>query len=198
MHINKSNIIILNGTSSAGKSTLATELQKQLKTPYLHIGIDSFIDMMPSGINNFTTPNKPTIGFWCQTTEAPCGTPVDKIILGEYAQAINSSYRSTVAHLLNEGHNLILDEVFLGGLENYYKWQKLLAPYNTLLVGVVPPLEATEQREKDRGDRRPGTARSQHHIIHDNIPYDLVIDNEQNSNVKCAEQIIGTLKNKYN
>ena len=41
------NIIILNGTSSAGKSTLAKALQAKLDTPYLHAGIDNYIFMLP-------------------------------------------------------------------------------------------------------------------------------------------------------
>lgn len=197
MHKNQSNIIILNGTSSAGKSTLAKELQKLLPTPYLHIGIDSFIDLMPAEINKFNSPNEPSIGFWCKTTEAPCGTKVDQIMLGEYAKKISSSYKTTVAHLLNEGHNLILDEVFLGGIENYRQWQNVLIPYNVLLVGVIPPLKTIEEREVARGDRRVGTARSQYHIIHDNIPYDLIIDNAKYNNNECAKQIIALLKNKF-
>ena len=36
-------VILLNGTSSAGKSTLAKQLQEILPQPYLHTGIDHFL-----------------------------------------------------------------------------------------------------------------------------------------------------------
>lgn len=40
-------IIILNGTSSSGKTTLARVLQKQLSTPFYFIDIDTFVSMEP-------------------------------------------------------------------------------------------------------------------------------------------------------
>jgi chloramphenicol 3-O phosphotransferase len=41
-------IILLNGTSSSGKSSVARALQEVLSEPYLHLGIDTFIAMLPS------------------------------------------------------------------------------------------------------------------------------------------------------
>ena len=43
----QSRVILLNGTSSAGKSSLAKELQSRLGSPYLHVCIDSFEKRMP-------------------------------------------------------------------------------------------------------------------------------------------------------
>ena len=52
--MNKTSIIILlNGPSSSGKSTLANILQSKLNDPFLHIGIDKMIGMMPEAINNW-------------------------------------------------------------------------------------------------------------------------------------------------
>lgn len=43
-------IIVLNGTSSAGKTSLATALQDALlPTPYLSLGFDLFMAMLPAG-----------------------------------------------------------------------------------------------------------------------------------------------------
>jgi len=41
-------IIFLTGASSSGKTTLLRSLQKHLPEPYLDMGIDRFIWMMPS------------------------------------------------------------------------------------------------------------------------------------------------------
>ena len=41
------NIIFLNGSSSAGKTTLAIMLQQLLPEPYQHIALDQFRDGMP-------------------------------------------------------------------------------------------------------------------------------------------------------
>ena len=37
-------IILLNGASSSGKSTLAREMQAQLETPFLHLSSDQLVD----------------------------------------------------------------------------------------------------------------------------------------------------------
>ena len=41
------NIIILNGTSSSGKTSIVNALQAILDEPYLEVGIDKFIFMLP-------------------------------------------------------------------------------------------------------------------------------------------------------
>jgi phospho-2-dehydro-3-deoxyheptonate aldolase len=40
-------VILLNGTSSAGKSTLANAVQDVMDAPYLCLGIDCFFDALP-------------------------------------------------------------------------------------------------------------------------------------------------------
>jgi chloramphenicol 3-O phosphotransferase len=46
-------IIYLNGPSSSGKTTLAKALQEEFEQPFLHIGIDRVIGMMPVKLNNW-------------------------------------------------------------------------------------------------------------------------------------------------
>src|SRR5258708_20337366 len=45
--ITSAHIIFLNGTSSAGKTSIARLLQEQLPAPYLHIALDTFLNMFP-------------------------------------------------------------------------------------------------------------------------------------------------------
>ena len=40
-------VILLNGASSAGKTTLARELQVVAKHPYLRLSVDDFLAMLP-------------------------------------------------------------------------------------------------------------------------------------------------------
>ena len=50
------NVILLNGCSSAGKTTLALKLQQLLPEPYQHVALDQFRDGMPSQIRGFNSP----------------------------------------------------------------------------------------------------------------------------------------------
>lgn len=49
----KYKIIYINGPSSSGKTTLAQLLQQELDPPFLHIGIDRVIGMMPDKLNDW-------------------------------------------------------------------------------------------------------------------------------------------------
>ena len=42
------NIVVLNGASSSGKTTLARELQLTFQEPYLRFGTDTVHSMLPS------------------------------------------------------------------------------------------------------------------------------------------------------
>lgn len=44
----ESRVIVLNGGSSSGKSSLARALQEVLPEPWLRLGVDDLIDAMPT------------------------------------------------------------------------------------------------------------------------------------------------------
>jgi hypothetical protein len=56
---------------------------------------------------------------------------------------------------------------------------ELLAPLDVFFVGVHCPLPELERRERQRGDRRPGEARRDFHVVHRFTEYDLTIDATQ-------------------
>ncbi len=45
--MNVGKVIFLNGASSSGKSTIAKLLQPRLEEPFLHMQLDTFIEMLP-------------------------------------------------------------------------------------------------------------------------------------------------------
>jgi len=46
---NPGTVIVFNGASSAGKTSIAKALQTKLGTPYLHVQLDAFRAMEPPG-----------------------------------------------------------------------------------------------------------------------------------------------------
>lgn len=62
-------IIYINGPSSSGKTTLAKALQHEFDQPFLHIGIDRVIGMMPEKLNNWEGGPAP-LGFsWKESVD---------------------------------------------------------------------------------------------------------------------------------
>lgn len=181
-------IILLNGPSSSGKSTLANMLQEKFQEPFLHIGIDKMIGMMPSSINNWEGGESEQ-GFWWKQSVDPDGHPIFEIQLGPYAKKMSDTYKEVVVALARNGHNVIVDEVAFGN-EALIAWREKLKEFRTIYIGVESSLPTLEERERARGDRIIGSARHQYYTVHQNIIYDLSVDTEKESSEACAEKII--------
>ena len=131
-------IILLNGTSSSGKTSTAKELLKLLDEPYFYLSMDDFLDpSMPLKIN--------------MNIEADLAI-IDKAILG-FTRALKA-YAETMDHI-------IIDHV----LQSPY-WlheaANALKGFDVFFVGLTPPLEVLEEREKKRKDRQPGRQHTNH------------------------------------
>lgn len=181
-------ILVLNGPSSSGKSTLSYLLQERLKDPFLHIGIDKMIGMMPNWINNWTG-GKAEQGFWWNESQDPDGHTIYEIKMGPYAQHISQTYKEVVLTLAKSGHNLIVDEVAFGNKEITI-WRQKLSGFKTFFIGIHCPLATLEEREAARGDRILGSARHQFYTVHEDIDYDLSIDTDSQKLDECVTKII--------
>jgi chloramphenicol 3-O phosphotransferase len=166
-------IILLAGTSSSGKSTLAKALQKRLPEPYLHVCIDTFEEMVPVGIE-----------FGGEHTQK---TIFNKMLSG---------FHHSLAAMASCGNNLITDHVLVEG-EEPLNWVSecltLLSPYHLIMVGVHCPLEELERRELARGDRPAGLARWQFIRMHEQVVYDIEVDTHAMTVDECVEKIIALL-----
>lgn len=181
-------IILLNGTSSAGKSTIAKQLQEMLPHPYLHTGIDHFLAAAPWSrlmVYADSTAQTEAEGWFLPFRD---GALIDAPRLGPLAyQWLNGMYASFAA-LATAGINLIVDDVI-------YDPQVLqmavthLADLPVLFVGLHCPVEEAMRREVARGDRAPGGAAIFHGLVHRHGVYDLQLDTAQLSPSECAEQI---------
>ena len=173
-------IILLNGVGSAGKTSIAQALQTITADPFLHVGIDTFIEMMPP--SSFGTPDGLTFAF----TEED-GKPSAVITSGPFAQRVFRGKRLALAALADAGNDLILDEVIWD--DELAEYQTLFARHDLKLVGVFAPLEVLEAREIARGDRAIGLARWQFSRVHAGRTYDLEVDTSKASPLECATLI---------
>lgn len=173
-------IIYLNGPSSAGKSTLARALQEKLEKPFLIIGIDQLIAMMPDKLNDWHHDTKAP-GFSWQPEKDDRGATVSyRIDIGPFGKRLVAALKDMALALATSGHYLIIDDVAFAP-EQIEAWRTALKNYTVLWVGITAPLDILEQREKTRGDRKIGSARWQAERVHKNVTYDCMVDTARNS-----------------
>ena len=157
-------IIVLNGPSSSGKSSISKALQDRLNECYLHFQQDAFWDMVPDGVAA-NSENFPLI---------------------KYA-VIDSVYA-----LLIRGHNVIMDTVSMPEHMEFLK--EKLSDFDANIVAVTADLDVLQKRELDRGDRIIGLSQSQHDLIHEGTEYDLIVNTSDKTAEQSAELILRKLK----
>jgi chloramphenicol 3-O phosphotransferase len=147
-------IILINGASSAGKSTLARSLQQKLHEPFLHLSFDHLREAN--------------------------ALPMARIRNGEFEwalmrPAVFDGFHRCLPAFAKAGNNLIVDHII-----EQEQWMadlvQLLATFDVFFVGAHCPLPELERRERSRGDRRFGEARTDFYSVHRFTEYDLDID----------------------
>lgn len=185
-------IVFLNGPSSAGKTSIANKLQETASHNFMQIGIDRVISMMPDHLNDWTGKHSAK-GFWWQINLDENGKACSKIMLGDFAEKVSKSFFSMTKSLLNDGHNVIIDEICLEQ-KKAYNWQALLSNFDTYYVGITADLKELEEREKARDNRMIGSARSQIELVHTvGFKYNLIIDSSKKTVTESAKMILNLL-----
>jgi len=187
-------IIILNGTSSSGKTTIAKELQNILAGNTLHTGIDHFAQMLPENFLVLSDGTNPATveGLLWVTTNA--GKRVVEFRLGPKAvQFKESMYRSAKA-IASTGFNVIVDDVIMD--ERVLKTVCQLMAGEAYFIGIHCPKDEAIRREIERGDRFPGLVETQFDVVHKHALYDLECDTFTNSPIECANFIQQLLSEK--
>jgi chloramphenicol 3-O phosphotransferase len=175
-----SQIILLNGVGSVGKSAIAKALQKITREPYLHVAMDAFLEMLPEPLWGHADG----IAF---ETRQEGGKPSVVIRSGPAAERLLRGMRQAIAAMARQGNNLIVDDVLLDGDSTAY--EAALAGLDVVRVGVFAPLDILEAREAARGDRMIGLARWQFDRVHKGMTYDLEVDTSHATALQCAEMI---------
>ncbi len=157
--------IILNGTSSAGKTSIAKAIQKVSPEPFMHIAIDDFTSMFR----------------WDGVT--------DPHLRREFVRASISNMHAVLPGLLSSRFPAIIDHVF----ERDSWYQDCLAGLDSqlyIVVGVHCSLDVLQSREIARGDRRIGLAETQFPVVHKNRSYDIEVYTDQMISEECASLIL--------
>ena len=175
-------IIFLNGSTSAGKSSIARALQEALPRPHLLTGIDDAFAMLPQGMHNHPD------GFFFDRN----AHGLIRLNFGAFGLAMLTAHQQSAATIARSGMDLILDEVVLTR-DLADGWRMALKDMDVVWVGIHCDLAELERREIARGDRLHGQARGQIDLVHQHITYDFEIDSTSVSSETCADQIIDAM-----
>ena len=162
-------LVVLNGASSSGKSTLARLLQGALPGEFLHVQLDVFRAMEPPDYFRSTNPSR------------------NKLRVAALCRSLHRATREFVDH----GQNVLLDHVL-----SPEAWDYLLEDFvdcSPLLISVLCSPEELARREEVRGDRKAGLAASQAKSIHRGREYDFSIETTSATPAVCAAEIAAWL-----
>ena len=176
-----SQVIILNGVSSVGKSSTARALQTLTRKPFLHVPMDAFIGMLPHALIG-----RPE-GLMFETTQEDGKSSVN-IIVGPVLARVMRGMHHAVAAMAAQGNNLIIDLVLME-LTDEQACRELLSAFEVYFVGLFASLEVIEERERRRDDRKVGLARWQQTRLHRDTVYDLTINVSHTTPMQNAERI---------
>lgn len=191
-----SNIIFLNGCSSAGKTSIARSIQHLSDIPWLLLGVDSFEAMMPDKYVGFG--EKAREGFYAFIPDQNERGPLVKIESGPLGEIFFPKVAKFTDFLASEGNNLILDEVLMGD-EMLRSYVKHLSAHKVYFIQVLCSLKAMQEREFLRRDRALGLANYQLDKVHaPTRHYDLTVDTTHHSAFDCASLILEYLQQEPN
>jgi chloramphenicol 3-O phosphotransferase len=164
-------IILLNGASSSGKSTLAQGLQNKLDTPFWHYSIDHLV--------------------------AAKVLPKARVNSGEFSWSEMRSpffegFHRSLPAFAEAGNNLVVEHI-VETSEWMDRLLRLLGHLDVFFVGVHCPLPELERRERERGDRRIGEAKTDYEITHTFCTYDIEVDSTR-ALEHTIEQVIAAWK----
>ena len=144
-------IILLNGTSSAGKSTLAQALRPKLEPSFCYYASDQLAQA----------------GFRPLGSQARSGG----------REQFFAGFHRSIAAFAFAGNDLLVEHI-IEEQSWVHDLTRLLSPFDVFWVGVHAPIEEIERRERARGDRTLGEG-LYHLKTHSFCHYDLEVDSSR-------------------
>jgi chloramphenicol 3-O phosphotransferase len=171
----RSRVVILNGASSSGKTTIATAFRDQRAAVgdfWLLIGIDDFLSKIPTDWKSAGPERGPFAADGIRF-EMTRGGP--SVRVGSVGRQVLRAYQAGVAAAAHVGLNVIVDEVIIDRT-SWDDWTVALAGLDVVWVGIRCSPEVAEERNRARGDRFAGLARAQTATVHRDAGYDFEIE----------------------
>lgn len=163
-------IILLNGVSSSGKSSIGRALLPLLPDPWFLVPVDA-IGAMRSTVHTRV---------------------LDEAEIDEMLTRTRLGYHRAVAALASAGNDVIMDYP-LSEAWRLTDLLQTLAGYDVTLVDVRCSQEELDRRESGREDRPVGLARSQT-MVYAHGEFDIAVDTTSTGPHECATTIVNGLE----
>jgi len=184
-------VIILNGPSGSGKSSIQREFQAlMMPSLWIKLGIDNlfdkpFPDITSENMHHWQSENSMR---WVTTTKNEEQKPIVTLFTGQQGEKVAYGMNSAIAAYAQAGCNSIVDYIaykpaWLDDLRKKLKNKKVY------WVKVYLPLDVLEERERARGTSPGGHARSHYDTVYGDMVYDFELDTSMLSAVECAQKI---------
>ena len=182
---------MLNGASSAGKSTLALALQAELEArgePWVIFSWDDFVPRLPDRWRGVPSDIGDLSADGCRYTVVRASPMEALLVVGDVGRRLLAGYHRAVAALAVAGVNVIVEEVMITE-EEWSDWAHALVGLDVCWVAVRCDVDVLEMREVERGDRYAGLARGTANIVHLYAVYDLDVDTSASSPADLAAHL---------
>lgn len=159
-------VVLLNGASSSGKTTIARQLLGDFATPWFHMGVDMFGAMRAEERTHQLEPSE----------------------LREVLRRTRAGFHRAVAGMAQAGNDIVMDHV----LSERWRLHDLLIVMqgvDVIFVGVHCSAADLTERERRRHDRVSGTAVGQSAQVHTHGLYDVEVDTSTATVEQCSAQI---------
>ncbi len=183
-------VIILNGPSASGKSSIQAKFQDSMMPKlWIKVGIDNLFDKPMPDITqeNMAFWQKENAIRWVEASTNE-GNPVITLFTGSQGEQVAYGMNSAIAAYALAGNNVIVDYIaykkeWVDDLRNK------LSSIHTYWIKVNIPLSTIEEREVARNTSPKGHARSHYGSVHWDIQYDFEVDSSQDSAEEIAHKI---------
>jgi len=195
----KGTVVMLCGTSSAGKSTLQRALQR--RRPFLGYGLDAAYQAIPLRYMGLPiNAQEIAEGFdrkdgWMGATNVPM--PAESLPdgprmwqqVGPVLRQSASSMYASIAALARSGNDVVSDQV-LYYRDWYEEAQHRLAGVNVVWVSVEADPEALQQHEQQRGDRVQGVSLGLLDQMFKDVPFAARVHSGRSTPEEEAERVL--------
>jgi chloramphenicol 3-O phosphotransferase len=180
-------VIVLNGGSSSGKSSIARELQELLEAPWITLGVDELLAALSPSLVGDAPPRPgraPLLRF---------GADGDVIVEAGW-RAVEAAWYDALAAMARSGLGVVVDDVLLDGADGQRRLAFCFEGLSVAWVAVRCDPAVARAREAARPDRIAGMAVSQASRVHEGVEYTVVVDTTTASSAACAVAILDRLR----